>query len=148
MKQEFTTLYGKAIVERGVLHFRSPYLPFYKTAFAEIGYEILWLSWFPLRLFTSDKPMDYFVAGVIGILVLTRIPTMFDKFLKRSYSSRIPLSWIVSVDTADDDPHGLHITVRLFLKSGRYKKIRFRKLENQHEPFVVSLSQHSSVVVA
>ena len=44
MKHEFVTLYGKATIEREVLYLRVPYLPFEKTAFAQIGIEMVLIS--------------------------------------------------------------------------------------------------------
>lgn len=142
MKEEFVTLYGKATIERDTIYLRSPYLPFEKTIFAQIGIEIIWILSFVLQLITTDTPMQTFVTIVLGFLVFTRFPGMYDKCFKRSYASCIPLSAIQNI-TIQDDLHGIQTEAKLHLKNGRYKKITFRKLEGQLEKFFVSLSSYN-----
>lgn len=138
MKQEFVTLYGQAIIERDTLFLRSLYLPFEKTPLAQIGIELIWLTVFVSRLFSLDTSMRMIIAIVWGLLIASRIPTMYDKFFKRSYATRIPLSSIERI-TKKKDAHGLETELRLHLKSGRYKSIVFRNLEKQLEPFISAL---------
>lgn len=143
MKQGFVSLYGRITIERDVLYFRSPYLPFEKTAFVQIGFECLCIAAFIIRLVSADKPMDNFMTIVFGVLVLSRFPDMYDKFFRTSYASRIPLS-AIQYFTLEDDPHGIQTEIKLHLKNGRYKTIVFRKLENQLEPFVALLSANNA----
>ena len=92
MKQEFVTLYGKAIIERDVLYFRSPYLPFIKTAFSQIGYEMSFVLVFIIQVFfREDEPKKYIGALLFGFLILSRLPEMYNKLVKRTYSNRISL---------------------------------------------------------
>lgn len=132
------TLYGKAFIENDNLYFRFTYLPFEKTAFAELGLELIWILLFILRLVSSDSRMDYFVTIVWGLLLLSRIPVMYDKFFRRSYANRIPLSAIQDF-TTESDLHGIQTEVRLLLKNGRYRKIVFRNLEGQQETFLAAV---------
>ncbi len=140
MKKEFVTLYGKAIIERDILYFKSMYLPFSKTAFARIGFEFAFIILFLLQFFRDPGFKMYVGILMCGILFLFRIPILFDVLFKRSYASRIPLQKIKSV-TIIDDNFGLLILATLHLTNGRYKKIAFRKLENQYEPFAEFISQ-------
>jgi hypothetical protein len=135
VQQEFLTVYGRAVIERDTLYLRSLYLPFERTAFAQIGIEVLWITAFVTRLFSLDTSMRMMLAIVWGMLVLSRTPVMYDKFFKRSYASRIPLSSIRQITTITDE-HGIQTEVKLQLNNGRYKKIAFRNLENQLEPFL------------
>ena len=139
MKHEFVTLYGKATIEREVLYLRVPYLPFEKTAFAQIGIEMVFISLLVSRFFSLDTTMRIMITLIWSLLILSRVPLMYDKFFKRNYSRRIPLSAITNI-TTEDDVHGLQTEVKLHLKNGRYKKITFRKLENQHQPFIETVS--------
>src|SRR4051812_37871343 len=105
MKKELITLYGKATIERDVLYFQSPYLPFSETAFAQIAISVLWIFLFAIQFFREDGPKKNMSILVFGVLLVLHLPEIFDKLFKRSYASRIPLLKIVSVTTADDS-HG------------------------------------------
>ena len=144
MKQEFVTLYGKAIIERNVLFLRSPYLPFDKTAFVEIAFAFLWIAVFILQFFSDEGPRRYLGIVMWGILLITRLPYIYNTLFKKSYANRISLSAIRSIKT-EEDHHGLQVTVTLYLKSGRFKRIIFRKLENQHDNFIQALSSELSI---
>jgi hypothetical protein len=61
--------------------------------------------------------------------------------IKRSFANRIPLNRIKSFEIKPDEI-GLETFVILHLKSGRYKKIIFRTLKKQYEPFTELVSQH------
>ena len=147
MKQEFVTLYGRAIVERNTLYLRSPYLPFEKTAFAQVGIEMVWLALLVSRLFAADSSWRVMITIFWGLLVISRIPFMYDKFFKWSYARRIPLIAISDI-TIQDDIHGMQTEVKLHLKNGRYKKILFRKLENQTEAFSEAVISYSAAQTA
>jgi hypothetical protein len=138
MKQEFVILYGKAVIEGKTLYFHSPYLPFEKTAFAQIGLELVWLFTFVLRIVTVDTKMDMMIAIVWAMLTLGRLPIINDKFFKRSYANRIPLAGVHSY-SAEDDTYGIQTIVKLHLKNGRYRKMIFRTHEKQVEPFIAAL---------
>ncbi|HVK96647.1 MAG TPA: hypothetical protein VM368_02465 [Flavisolibacter sp.] len=141
MKQEFVTLYGKAAIEREVLYLRSPYLPFGKTAFARIGFELIWVLLFVVQFFDDHGPKKYVGIVMWGIMLLFRTPNLYDVLFRRSYTTRIPLHRIKSY-SIDDDLLGLQTMVTLQLKNSRYKKLIFRKLEHQAEPFTELLSQY------
>src|SRR5918993_4245468 len=143
MKQEFVTLYGRAIIEKDTLYLRSPYLPFEKTAFAQVGYRLAFPLIFILQFFRSEGPKMYVGLLLWGIIMLFHLPALYDVLFKRSYASRIPLSRIRSYKI-EDDHHGIQTEITLYLKNGRYRKILFRKLENQHVPFTEFISMHSS----
>ena len=54
MKQEFTTVWGKAYVERDTLFLRSIYHPFEETAFARIGLHLLLIFLFVFQFLTES----------------------------------------------------------------------------------------------
>lgn len=141
MKQEFVALYGKIILEKERLYFRFMYLPFHKTAFARIALELLYVLAFSLSFFMDEGPKRNMRLVMWGFLLLTRLPNLYDVFFKKSFSNRIHLNRIKSVSISDDH-HGLQTYVTLRLVNGRYKKIAFRKLENQHEAFVETVSNY------
>lgn len=139
MNREFATVYGKVIIERNILYLRSPYLPFSKTAFAKFGYVFLLIFIFIVQFFRDNDARKYIGITIWGIFLITRLPEIYDILFRRSYASRIPLNRIENY-TNTDDTIGLQTTVQLQLKNGRYKKILFRKLEHQAEPFIEAVS--------
>jgi hypothetical protein len=143
MKQEFVTVYGKVIIEKDKLFIRSFEVPFSRTPFAQVGFEVSFLLVLVLQFFTSDGPGRYVGIIVWGLVLLVRLPNLYDVVFKRSYASRIALSKIKSVKT-EEDTHGLETYVILNLHNGRYRKIIFRRLENQYESLVEAISQHTS----
>lgn len=144
MKQEFVTLYGRAVIEGDTLFFRSPYLPFTKTPFAQIGYELVFVLAFVMQFYREPGARRNMGIVVFGFLLLTHLPALYQKLVKDSYATRIPLSRIISVEAADDH-HGLQTAVTLHLKNGRHKKVTFRKLEGQMGAFIQAVSTHGLV---
>jgi hypothetical protein len=150
MRQEYATQYGKVIRENGTLYVRSYYVPFAQTALAELGVELVWLLSFAMIIglpYGSDAKTK---ARIITwcILIAFRIPTMYKKFFKRSWSSRIPLSRIKSFETVPDE-HNLVTTVNLHFTNGRYRPIPFRTNETALADFTAMLaSVQPSLVVA
>lgn len=136
-------MYGRASIEKDVLYLRSSYLPFEKTAFAQIGYRLAFPLIFILQFFSSEGPKMYVGLLLWGIIMVFHLPALYDVVFKRSYASRIPLSRIRSY-RIEDDHHGIQTEVTLYLKNGRYRKLIFRKLENQHVPFTEFISTYSS----
>ena len=80
------------------------------------------------------------MACLISILALFNSYPFYDVLFKRSLAKRIPLNRIRSFEIKPDEI-GLETFVVLHLKSGRYKKIVFRTLEKQYEPFTELVSQ-------
>jgi hypothetical protein len=94
MKKEFVTLYGKAVIERDVLFLRPVYLPFEKTAFAQIGIELVWLLIFTIRSVSIESTKDIIITIAWGVIILFRSPAIYDKFFRRSYANRIAIPFI------------------------------------------------------
>ena len=142
MKQEFVTLYGKVIIQNDKLFIRSFYLPFYKTAFVRIAIEVIWIIILLFILFYPEEGAKRKVEILFfSVMTLLRLPIFYEVFFKKSYVNRILFDKIKSF-TVEDDYRGLQTIVKLYLKNGRYRKIYFRKLENQVEPFTELLSHH------
>ena len=139
MKQEFVTLYGKAIVERDVLFIRNFDVPFTRTGLFRIIYELAFLGVFVLAFFKDDGPRKYVSLLVWGFLLLTRFPQWYDILFRRSFANRIPLKNIRSA-TTENDHHGLNSFVHLQLSNGRTRKIAFRTMEKQYEAFITAIS--------
>lgn len=143
-QQEFVTLYGKAIIERDVLFLRSFYVPFTRTNFFRIGYELVFLlilTYWVIAFTSGDDPKRFISVLGWSFIVLLRTPRLYDVLLKRSYANRIPLHRIKDV-TSVADSQGLHIFVKLHLANGRYRKICFRTMEKQYESFIEAISHH------
>jgi hypothetical protein len=140
MKQEFVTLYGKAIVERDVLFIRNLDVPFTRSILSRFGYELAFAGIFVLAFFKDEGPGKNISILGWGFLLLTRLPNWYDLLFRRSYTNRIPLKRIRSISTENDN-FGLNSFVRLDLANGRYRKIPFRTMEKQYEAFVEMISQ-------
>lgn len=141
MNHEFVTVYGKAIIEKDKLFIRSLDVPFSKTAFSQIAYELFFVVVFALQFFKEHGPMVYVSLLAWGVVFAFRLPAIYDVLFKRSYASRIALNKIKSMEI-EEDTHGLQIFIILNLQNNRYRKIPFRKLENQYEPFTEVISHH------
>lgn len=139
MKKEFITSRGKAIIKNGVLYVRNikpdnqlSWDVFRFFAFVIVG------SW---RMIDADRNSDYVVGAVFLITAFLYSETVIDLFFKRSLSNRIPLNKITNLE-AKEDENGLDINLFIHLRSGRYKLVAFRRLENQHAPFIHYIEQH------
>jgi hypothetical protein len=138
-QQEFVTLYGKAIIERDVLFLRSYNVPFTRTNFFRVGYELCFIAIFVLSFFKDEGPGKYISILGWGFVLLFRFTEWFDILLKRSYAHRIPLNRVESVAT-EPDQFGLNTNIRLQLRNGRYRIIPFRTMEKQYEAFIEAIS--------
>ena len=144
-QQEFITLYGKAIIERDVLFLKSFDVPFNNTGFFRIARELGFLAILTVSLITfttGDDSKNFIPVLAWSVVVLLRMPSLYDVLFKRSYASRIPLNRIKDVTLVSDN-HGLHTFVKLHLANGRYRMIRFRTMEKQYEPLIAAISLHS-----
>jgi hypothetical protein len=142
MVQEFITSNGKVIRERDVLFVRNLNFSFRDTIFAELFSFLVWITFSLFNLFETEKDnADYFGAIFFLIMALFHAGPLYDILFKRSLSNRISLNRITSFQIKPDEV-GLETFVILHLKSGRYKKINFRTLEKQYEPFTELVSQH------
>ncbi len=142
MVQEFITSKGKVINERNILFFRNLTLYFRDTILSEVFVFLALVTLFLFKIFETEKNnADYFEAVIIAIMALFNGERFYDILFKRSLSKRIPLNRIKSFEIKPDQI-GLETFVILHLKSGRYKKIVFRTLEKQYEPFTELVSQH------
>ncbi|HEV7330075.1 MAG TPA: hypothetical protein VGN63_03460 [Flavisolibacter sp.] len=99
---------------------------------------------FVLQFYRSEGPFFYVGIIIWSLFLIDRLPRMFDLLFKRSYANRIPIQSILSFDH-EEDRNGLEAIVRLHLSNGRYRRLRFRKLEHQLELFTEQLSQYLSV---
>ncbi|MES2880760.1 MAG: hypothetical protein V4676_01335 [Bacteroidota bacterium] len=144
MKEEFVTLYGKAIIDKERLFIRSFELPFSKTLFAQISYELAFVGLFVLQFFdVNDANPAKKILGIViwGLLPLFRLPNIYYLLFKRSYFNYIHLKNIQSI-TTNHHYLGLHTLVTIHLTNGRERKINFRTLENQFQPFTELIEQH------
>jgi len=142
MKQEFVMLYGKAIIEKDILHIRSLDVPFSKTILAQLLIPLLFVAVFIMQFFREEGPKRNIGIVLWGILMLTRLPEILDRLIRRSYASRIPLDRIKAIKVEEEEPYGLNVNVTIHLRNGRYRKLVFRKLEQQYEPFIETITHH------
>jgi hypothetical protein len=143
MAQEFITSNGKVTKERDVLFIRNLKLSFSNTLVYQAGYPFIVLIAFILQFIrTTDIEFAYYFRIIFwAILLSSQIPALYDILIKRSFAKRISLNRIKSFEIKPDEI-GLETFVILHLKLGRYKKIAFRTLEKQYEPFTALFSQH------
>ena len=142
MKQEYITSVGKVINEREVLYFRNLDLRFHHTIFYELFVPVGWVFLAIVHLVVAIQPFDYFKGILFSILAILHGYPIYDILVRRSLSTRIPLKNIVSFEMKETMSN-LETDVILHLRSGRYKKIAFRTLEKQYEPFIELISQYT-----
>jgi len=142
MVQEFITSNGKVIRERDVLFVKTLKHGFWSPVL-HISLPFFILIIFILQFFReTDLEFAYYFRIIFwGFLLSSQVPILYDILIKRSFSNRIPLSRILSFEVKPDEV-GLETFVILKLKSGRNRKINFRTLEKQYEPFTELVSQH------
>jgi hypothetical protein len=139
MKQEFTTVKGKIIIENNVLYIRTLDLDTYAFVFTfllPIAIPVFYITWL---LNFQDNPKNYISVIFWGLVALMQLPRLYNIIIRKSYSNRIPLNHIVSYEIKPDDL-GLETVVYLKLKSGRYRRLSFRNLEKQFEPLLEIIS--------
>jgi hypothetical protein len=116
-------------------------VPFSKTALAQVGFEACFLILFIVQFLVYEGARRYVGIVLWGALLLGHLPTLYDLVIKRSFATRIPLNKIKSV-RIEEDNHGLHTHIILYLENSSYVKIPFRKLENQYQPLVEAIYQY------
>lgn len=144
MKQEFITSLGKVEKIRDVLFIKNLDFHFHHTLLYELFLPLGWIFLTVIRTLTAENNLDYIQALITSILSILHGFPLYDVVFKRSFSNRIPLNRINSTEIKKG-PSGLETLVILHLQSGRYKKIRFRTMEMQHEAFLESISTYLAV---
>jgi len=143
MKQEFITSIGKVIRERDVLFIKNLNFKFHHGLVYELLPPIAWilyaLSWF----ISIENNFELFMGFVVSFIAFFHFYPFYDLIFKRSLSKRIPLQRIESFEVKQGESL-LETDVILHLKNGRYRKIVFRTLEKQYEPFTELLSQYTA----
>ena len=141
MKQEFVTSLGK--VEKGgdVIFLKKLDYRFHNTLFYELFIPVGWIIATLLRALTAETNFEYMQAIVSAGLAIAHGYPLYDVLFKRSLANRIPVNRIKSYDIQQSNS-SLETYVILHLQSGRYKKIRFRTLEKQHEGFLETISPY------
>jgi hypothetical protein len=143
MKQEFTISIGKIFVERNVLFIRRLDLNSHRK-FMDWLLPLAFIAWAILKWSDIENSFDRFGAFVVSVLAVFNIMPLYDVLFRRCWLNRIPISRIKSFEIKDGES-SLEKHIILHLHSGRYKKIAFRILEKQYEPFIELISQHSIV---
>jgi hypothetical protein len=148
MQQTFVFSYGKLVLENGILYIRKtkPALTVSQTLNAFL--PVIFAARFVFYLLEDPSPKRNVGVILFGCLVVLHVllnsGELYKFLFKRSFRKRIPLHKIKATRT-EDDPNELEVHLYLQLQSGRERKITFRKLENQHEAFVLALSEYLSV---
>lgn len=148
MQQTFIFSYGKVILENGILYIRKTRPSLTVSQALNAILPVLFAARFVFYLMEDPSPKRNVGVVLFGCLmvlhVLLNSGSIYTFVFKRSFRKRIPIHKIISVRT-EDDPNELEVHLFLQLASGRERKITFRKLENQHEAFVLALSEYLSV---
>ncbi|NTS43398.1 hypothetical protein HRG84_21140 [Flavisolibacter sp. BT320] len=148
MREEFFYSYGKVVLENGILHIRKV-KPSYSVSEALVAiFPLTFAIRFVIYLFDEVSPRRNMGLVITGFLVflymLLNLSTYYKFIFKRSFANRIPVQAIESC-RVEEDNNGLEVHLLLHLKSGRERKVTFRKLEKQYEELAVSLSHYSPV---
>ena len=138
MNQEFITAYGKVIEERSILHIRTLKMQFSNSA---LGLW-LWASLPPLaiviNIFEPDPFKRFVRVTLFSIMFFNNIKLFYELLVKRTFTTRIPLSKVRRYEVLEDE-NKLEVHVKIFLASGRFRKITFRVHENGFAPFTQML---------
>ena len=140
MKHEFISSRGKVIIEGNVLYIRYLQGNFEETIAGRLFLPAILLALSLLKLIWPEEPLDYIIGGFWALFFLGYAPRIYDILVKRSIAGRIPLNRIQSFELVPDEI-GLETELRLHLKNGRYRPIRFRTLEQQVLPLTQLLTQ-------
>jgi hypothetical protein len=130
MKQEFITTNGKVIMEDGVLHVK-------KLIHRTTSGSYFFAFWVTYAIFSLDheskaRPLLYVLVILLAIMILIYLA---EFLFITSWKKKISMSDIRTYKL-NKDASGLETDVILTLRSGRRKKITFRNLENQMDPFL------------
>lgn len=146
MKKVFVSSRGSVEIERDILFIKNKKSYFFETGFAKILWSFLPVVGLIIVFFMEYDPFRFFMRIVLfGLWTIDRIPTLYRLIFKTSFSKRIPLKNIVSVETKED-VSGLEVDVLLHLGNNRVRVIPFRKLEKQYEELLSVLPVQSSMV--
>jgi len=145
MKHEFITSRGRLTIERDIIYIQNQKISFNDTMLGIMLYPLAILALFFLKINFVEGSFDLLIGFIWGFVFLGlffgKIYISFDLIFKRSLADRISLSRIKSFETKPDAT-GMETDVIFHLKNGRYRKIPFRTLEKQFEPFLDLVSQH------
>jgi len=128
MNTEFITVYGKVILERNILHIRTMKLQFTNTVFARWAWALLPAIAIIINIFEPDPFRRFIRVLMFSIVFASNLKHLYELVLKRSFAARIPLCRIRRYEVVEDE-NGLEVHVKVFLASGRFRKISFRKHE-------------------
>jgi hypothetical protein len=144
MKKTFITSKGSIELDRNVLFIRTRKFYFHETGFARIIWALLPLVFLILVLCLEHDPFKFYVRVVFfAIWTIDKMPLLYRLVLKTSFSNRIPVERIESVEI-EEDRNGLEVHLLLRLKNNRVRRIAFRKLEKQYEELLESISLQPS----
>jgi hypothetical protein len=135
MKQEFITTYGKVVIERDKIFI-------FEEDPGSIAREIYFFVFIALQLAgrVFNVPEMKWISLVFGLLGTIYSILPFFKHKNQSSKSRILIKKITNISN-EDDKDGINTLVKLYLSSGKIRYIKFRKLENQYQPFIEAVSQ-------
>lgn len=142
MKQEFITSNGKVVNERNILFIKTLNLHFSETLIAQWLWALVPLLAIAFSTFLQEGPKT--LSGLFYlILFLDNLKLLYKLVFVKSFACRIPLQNIISFETKPDNI-GLETDVILKLRSGRYRTVKFRMLENQYQRFTELISEQIS----
>jgi len=139
MKSVFITSRGKVEIERSALYIKNLKPDFDSSIFGRLLFPTAALALSLIKFIEAEKPFDYFIAAVWGIMFLGYSNRFYEIIFKKSFANRIPLHRITSVEVKPDHLD-LEVDVVLHLKNRRCRIIPFRKLEGQYESFIEEIS--------
>lgn len=142
MKQEFITSNGKVVRERDILFVKTLKLHFSESLLGQWLWALV-----PVLAIASSTLLQEGPARLTGLFYLflffDNLKLLYRLVFVKSFAGRIPLQNIISFETKNDHT-GLETEVILKLKSGRYRTVKFRTLENQYQSFTELISQQIS----
>ncbi len=86
----------------------------------------------------------YLKLGLYGMAILFILYSVYNLIFKKHWSNKIEINEISIVDVDNDEENKFVTEITISTNTKREKVIKFRKLENQVEPFLQSLKRRNA----
>ena len=87
---------------------------------------------------------DYFKVAMFTFLGFLIVVYIYDFFFKKNFSSKIVINDIQKIKIDEDFDNDHMLEVDIIKNNGRVQRLKFRKLENQLEPFLKAIEKRNT----
>ena len=138
---EFITINSKLTIKDSSIH-QKYLVTWFSRGFYVSAFFFIWaLNTFFEKIDVAREKGNssgWVSVVIFGFLLLVYLVIACDFVFRRYWKSRLEISRITVIKLGQDET-GLETNMILKLRSGRYKPLRFRTLENQFERFVEAI---------